>query len=1307
MENPYEKSDYAMLPVAVLINTQKLGEKETYLKTYYLIDFNDFNTTLQIKNKSSKEADLNITLGKIGDNYWSGYCDIFHLTTNFYISDLSAIQNFVLKRMKFDDYMMVKLNGHVVKVGPYGGDRLEVVKGDFSNYVVYGDGKKGACELSTSWDKRYDEDFKQYLKQGINRVDIYVEVAGKGEGYVEFQAHMKNTDAISCQGDNCLIQPVKNNLKLDNEIYTPRILDEFLFLKREAIISKKDNSSFDIDNLIIKMSDGTWAITPRAIVKYKKFLEESKLRFTFYIPDEFLNNSLNKVYVPLSPMQTAIGVTNFNLMLESYEDYKKNKDKYSPKDRDFNKYEIKMDTSYKVTNVYTSTEYRFMKFLMKSDGNNVIRYGNTLYLDANKDWVFNLKDATGNCPSGFSKENGFCYKKLSSYMKKIYGLVPVKWQAGKYYDPETLKIDNMVDEWKIKMSDIDISKYVKHINLWDSLRRGNLIMPEWMALIDFNSFDNGKLFLIFDKKKNIEKLVNDIKNKGIDYLTNILDNDYIGDKNYLAWHMDKRYSNSVIYDGKYTFTGFKGVYVNKFIKMFGMHSYDTLCPNNFYFDTTNGLCKNDEHGLIATPFPDYFTNQLKEKNGPIYASYNKGMLYVRMVPEGGYKISDKESKIICPNDYNYSNNFKACVKYSKLKECSAPNSHYDFEHNVCLATPTCSNGGLFDELSGKCVKILPSTFKGKNGYYFIFDQDANNYYFYTPLSTPRKYKCVYQQYKCDINGKVFNNKSNCDLLCYAINSSGKKVYGKCSLISKKENNSYDTVEDCKYKCRTKEDNFNWYAKLYIKNSTLFNKYSKVKVYLNGKEIENATYTDGNGFYFGSSGTLIISNVKPGDEVKISVKSKFDGTQYLTGLGYWEDKIGDKTISIGDKRCYKLSNYFDPQNKITIGLDVDDDGKYDSSKVIPTFYCVSSNPFEKDINIKILGDGLYIDYFDEKLDNKTAKTKLEFFNNGICLADSKKDDTTVEPVFNSYLNKDFISNLKVKQLKDTYPGNSYFGIKDNKEIDKQKVLEFKKHFCFYPLQEEYRLIQSLNPEDFKTTFYLYKYFDQCPIYLDNDFSKIGGLRADEHKNTYQLGEETISKSDINLDSYSPKDVYEAINSKHIVTLPTGGGHVLDDDYFVQTSYINKKSISVGYGYSPFDDCRHIDGVSVRTDIKYIPKTNCNYRFGKWTYDSNLKKCVSNPTKYGCMYGQYKNGKCVLEPKCPTGYMNYSKDKCKKIIATQYSTEKLMCKPWWTLKRKYVCDNLNSLIGGYIYGFPRWLNIKQVPIYRYQEYNFNKK
>lgn len=145
---------------------------------------------------------LQLVLGRLGDNYWSGSCKYFEVQSNFFIKDHTRIASATLVNAVFDDWMQLWASDKVVWSGPY------------NNWNDAGP-VPGACELGKSWNMTPNTDFKKYLnKNGQVNFKIRVEVSGEGEGYAmvrlkadlscrEGEEYMSNTCTAYEQDQNC------------------------------------------------------------------------------------------------------------------------------------------------------------------------------------------------------------------------------------------------------------------------------------------------------------------------------------------------------------------------------------------------------------------------------------------------------------------------------------------------------------------------------------------------------------------------------------------------------------------------------------------------------------------------------------------------------------------------------------------------------------------------------------------------------------------------------------------------------------------------------------------------------------------------------------------------------------------------------------------------------------------------------------------------------------------------------------------------------------------------------------------------
>lgn len=199
-----------------------------------------------------------LEFGTFADNYWGGYAAVYDRTLQFNVENPAGITLFHLVNASFDDWLLVSLNGNLVYVGPYGGDRLEVTSapttaipsngwcGTIDEYtstwscyvpsgrdgsrlygtygycerrgtdsegyggtwycgavaggmIQYGASSYGSPELRTSWNRSMSVDLRPYLVQGTNTIFMRTIVSGAGEGAIRINARM--SCPRSCQDD--------------------------------------------------------------------------------------------------------------------------------------------------------------------------------------------------------------------------------------------------------------------------------------------------------------------------------------------------------------------------------------------------------------------------------------------------------------------------------------------------------------------------------------------------------------------------------------------------------------------------------------------------------------------------------------------------------------------------------------------------------------------------------------------------------------------------------------------------------------------------------------------------------------------------------------------------------------------------------------------------------------------------------------------------------------------------------------------------------------------------------------------------
>ncbi len=126
---------------------------------------------------------MEVWIGEIGDNYYSGFCSIFENSMTVEIVNPNAITSAVLNYAKWDDYMQVWIGGTKVWSGPDGNFPPET---------------PGRCELATSWERNPNVDVTPYFKQaGPVTFQTRVSVTGGGEGYGRIQINYDPSKAVT------------------------------------------------------------------------------------------------------------------------------------------------------------------------------------------------------------------------------------------------------------------------------------------------------------------------------------------------------------------------------------------------------------------------------------------------------------------------------------------------------------------------------------------------------------------------------------------------------------------------------------------------------------------------------------------------------------------------------------------------------------------------------------------------------------------------------------------------------------------------------------------------------------------------------------------------------------------------------------------------------------------------------------------------------------------------------------------------------------------------------------------------------
>lgn len=134
---------------------------------------------------------LDIWVGRIGNNYWSGNCAIYENNVELFVDAPGIITSASVEQVVYDDYMIIQLNGNEVFRGP-GDDVRPALAGEFPPEDC---GGRCACELSTSWNYNpgshgnFIDVTADFQVAGPLNFTIRTSVTGGGEGYARIRAY--------------------------------------------------------------------------------------------------------------------------------------------------------------------------------------------------------------------------------------------------------------------------------------------------------------------------------------------------------------------------------------------------------------------------------------------------------------------------------------------------------------------------------------------------------------------------------------------------------------------------------------------------------------------------------------------------------------------------------------------------------------------------------------------------------------------------------------------------------------------------------------------------------------------------------------------------------------------------------------------------------------------------------------------------------------------------------------------------------------------------------------------------------------
>jgi hypothetical protein len=159
---------------------------------------------------------------------WSGNIregKAYDYRVEFDIDRVDSVHSFKAVKINYDDFILIKLNGHIIYAGPFGGDKLEVLNQTAENRAFIGRTFWGKNRyrywyerlVSTGngiynaeqwiWRRNnVDLELKSYLNTGKNIMDIRIVVAGGGGLYLNFKVRAKQCNGWTTEWREICVQ---------------------------------------------------------------------------------------------------------------------------------------------------------------------------------------------------------------------------------------------------------------------------------------------------------------------------------------------------------------------------------------------------------------------------------------------------------------------------------------------------------------------------------------------------------------------------------------------------------------------------------------------------------------------------------------------------------------------------------------------------------------------------------------------------------------------------------------------------------------------------------------------------------------------------------------------------------------------------------------------------------------------------------------------------------------------------------------------------------------------------------------------
>jgi hypothetical protein len=596
-------------------------------------------------------------------------------------------------------------------------------------------------------------------------------------------------------------------------------------------------------------------------------------------------------------------------------------------------------------------------------------------------------------------------------------------------------------------------------------------------------------------------------------------------------------------------------------------------------------------------------------------------------------IPEDERIAICPSGSVYNKITNLCVMAPESASATVcpKDSYYDYDSNRCFTLPSCTDDGVYDDVEKSCKKTNMLHSSSRNGNYFIYlkKDGSKDAYFLTPLSYGNLYQCQKETFTCKSTGALFNSRSSCDRFCKTIGSvTDADMVPGYTQGECGPIGSISSLTGVSYATRSGCED-----KCFETNNVTI-----PAINMNFR-ISSSTLTDVNKVTikrYTTTGKVIDYSykVKNTDPVAFGFNN--------SGIMFNGFKKGEKVII-----TYQ-SSYVGGVHKIGVA---EWDQNYVNTAGSAAMQDVTSN----------LG---------------TCKNILAFYpNNRMVLdvdfdLDSSTDKSfTVGDTFLCQNNKPMTVRQEI-----TFTGKSIL-------VDSIDQLGNKEREEF---TYEYQDSGVCNLSEESTNQFQPIFGDKIPAdYLNG---KVSGVYKNEKGVTIgdvdslvdivypgameslKLG---IAKIDISkyvggMDPDDSKALYEEIEKNKNIPIPFWDG-VYPNDYFYtllknsgigETRQLDDFKIYMGYGYSPGEDCRVFE----------------------------VDPAIISSSKSVDMKELLEDGSC------PDGY-NENAGVCIKPLVTSITVDKVtICRPWWEIKRMYVCDGAEgsgSITDSFSFGYPRWI------------------